>query len=277
MSRFKQRGCHSVGTESALGWSMKTQGLTGWVTAAAVTFFATVSALAGDTRCYEMRIYTAGERLPDVHARMKNHAIALVKKHGMTPEGFWVPKENPEGKILFVLSYPTRDAREVSWKSFGADPEWLAVKEASEKNGKLVQKAENFFLHTTDYSPVFSGLKPGGDRVFELRTYTASEGNLERLNARFRNHTLALFAKHGMTNVIYWNRDQDQPEADRTLVYFLAHASQDAAKASFGAFGKDPAWVDARNASEKDGGGSLTAKGGVKSEFFVATDYSPVR
>jgi hypothetical protein len=80
-----------------------------------------------------------------------------------------------------------------------------------------------------------------------------------------------------MTNVIYWNRDQDQPEADRTLVYFLAHASQDAAKASFGAFGKDPAWVDARNASEKDGGGSLTAKGGVKSEFFVATDYSPAK
>lgn len=251
--------------------------LTRWVTALAVTGLMAVSSLAGDGRCYEMRVYTAGDRLPDVHARMKNHAIALVKKHGMTPEGFWVPKENPEGKILFVLSYPSREARETAWKSFGADPEWLAVKEASEKNGKLVQKAENFFMHTTDYSPLFSALKVGGERVFELRTYTASEGNLERLNARFRNHTVALFSKHGMTNVIYWNRDKDQPEADRTLVYFLAHATQDAAKASFSAFGKDPAWVEARTASEKDGGGSLTAKGGVKSEFFLATDYSPVK
>jgi hypothetical protein len=60
-------------------------------------------------------------------------------------------------------------------------------------------------------------------------------------------------------------------------VYLLSHASTDAAKASFAAFGQDPKWKAAREASEKDAGGSLTAPGGVKSTFLVATDYSPTR
>jgi len=40
--------------------------------------------------------------------------------------------------------------------------------------------------------------------VFELRTYTAAAGRLGALNARFRDHTLKLFARHGITNVGYW-------------------------------------------------------------------------
>ena len=65
--------------------------------------------------------------------------------------------------------------------------------------------------------------------------------------------------------------------AGNTLIYLLAHKSADAAQASFGAFRTDPAWVAAKEASEKKAGGSLTIKDGVKSEFLVPTDYSPVK
>ena len=114
-----------------------------------------------------------------------------------------------------------------------------------------------------------------GPRVFELRTYTTTPNNLPVLHARFRDHTMALFAKHGMTNLFYWQLLPDQAGAENTLIYMLAHASQDAAKASFDAFRADPDWIAAKTASEIKGGGSLTIPDGVKSVFLKATDYSP--
>ncbi len=80
-----------------------------------------------------------------------------------------------------------------------------------------------------------------------------------------------------MTNVAYWTLVDGQEGADNTLLYILAHKSEDAAKASFGAFRNDPNWTAARTASEKAAGGSLTVEGGVKSQFMTATDYSPIR
>jgi hypothetical protein len=65
--------------------------------------------------------------------------------------------------------------------------------------------------------------------------------------------------------------------SDNTLIYFLAHRSVDAAKASWGAFRQDADWLAAKKASEDKGGGSLTATDGVKSEFLKATDYSPLK
>jgi hypothetical protein len=80
-----------------------------------------------------------------------------------------------------------------------------------------------------------------------------------------------------MTNLVYWQLMADQPGAENTLIYLLAHDSQEAAKKSFAAFRTDPAWAAARKASEEKGGGSLTVPDGVKSVFLKATDYSPTR
>ena len=120
-------------------------------------------------------------------------------------------------------------------------------------------------------------------RFFEMRVYYAKPSKLDALNARFRDHTLKLFTKHGMTNMTYWNLSSDQKGAknayvaENTLIYLLHHQSEDAAKASFGAFRADPAWIAAKGASEQKAGGSLTIKDGVKSEFLTPTDYSPVK
>ena len=66
--------------------------------------------------------------------------------------------------------------------------------------------------------------------VYELRTYTTHEGKLENLNARFRDHTVRLFKKHGMESVGYWVPTAE-PKSKNTLIYVIKHKSRDAAQA----------------------------------------------
>lgn len=117
------------------------------------------------------------------------------------------------------------------------------------------------------------GAPAGSGRVFELRTYTASPGKLEALNARFRDHTTALFKKHGMEVVGFWEPLDKEAGAGEKLVYMLAHQSRAAAEASWKAFRDDPAWVKVKADSEK--GGTLTTK--IESVFLAGTDYSPLK
>jgi len=233
---------------------------------------------AADTRCFEMRTYYAATgKLDDLNKRFRDHTCKLFEKHGIANIGYWVPLDNPDNKLIYLLAYPSREAREKSWKEFMADPDWQSAYKASEANGKLVNKVEQRFMTPTDYSPEFKPSNANEPRTFELRTYTVSKGNLAALDARFRDYTMKLFSKHGMENVAYWHLMPDQAGADETLVYLLAHKSRDAAAASFKAFGADPDWVAARKASEEKAGGPLTVPGGVKSVFMKPTDYSQTK
>ena len=229
---------------------------------------------AQDDRCYEMRVYYAAEgKFEDLHARFRNVTMKLFEKHGMVNVGYWTPIDNSENKLIYVLSYPSKEARAKAWKEFGADPEWKAAAKASEANGRLVAKAESTLLQCTDYSPAMTPSKAGEQRVFELRTYKTPPGKLPDLNKRFRDHTLKLFSKHGMTHIGYWQPIEARKGADDTLIYILAHKSKEAAENSFKAFRADTDWIAAKKASEENG--SLTTK--VESVLMVPTDYSPLK
>jgi hypothetical protein len=244
-----------------------------------LALLSTLPALATepDNHVYEMRIYYAAEgKLDALNSRFRDHTCKLFEKHGMKNMGYFMPIENPERKLVYFLAHANREAAEKSWKAFMADPDWQKAYKASEVDGKLVAKAETLFLKATDYSPeIKSDTK--GNRVFEMRTYTASPGNLKHLHARFRDHTCKLFEKHGMTNIAYWSPTENEKGADNTLIYILSHASKESAKASFDAFRQDADWTAARKASEEKAGGSLTVDKGVVSEFLQATDYSTIR
>ena len=234
----------------------------------------TLRAAEKDTRCFELRTYYAATgKLDELHARFRNHTMKLFEKHGISNIGYWVPAENAKSKLIYLLAYPSRDAREKSWKEFMEDPDWKAAYKASEEKGRLVVEIEAVFLTATDYSPAIAPSTSTEPRAFELRTYKAPSGKLANLNARFRDHTVALFSKHGMTQFGYWVPSEEKSGADDTLIYLLAHKSRAAAAASFDAFRTDPAWTKAKSESEKDG--PLTVKDGVKSVFLVPTDYSP--
>jgi NIPSNAP len=111
-----------------------------------------------------------------------------------------------------------------------------------------------------------------GSHVYELRTYTAAEGKLDALKARFRDHTITIFSKHNMKSIGYWV-PQDAPLSQNTLIYILEHPSREAAKANWAAFGADPEWVKVKADSEVNG--KLTTK--VESVFVDPTDFSPIK
>jgi hypothetical protein len=89
-------------------------------------------------------------------------------------------------------------------------------------------------------------------RVFELRTYTCLPGKLEALKNRFRDYTVELFHRHGMTSIGYWV-PQDAPRSEDTLIYILAHPSREAARQNWAEFIADPEWQRAKADSEANG------------------------
>ena len=108
-------------------------------------------------RFFEMRTYTANDgKMAELHKRFREHTNRLFEKHGMTLVGYWTPVDGPEAAntLVYILAYPSREAREKSWKDFQADPDWQAAYKASHANGPLVKKAVSQFLNPTDYSPI---------------------------------------------------------------------------------------------------------------------------
>ena len=224
---------------------------------------------------YELRIYTTHPgKMPDMLARFRDHTCALFARQGMENVGYWLPLEQKDGdKLYYFLKHQSREAAKASWQAFGADPEWQTVRKTSEANGAIVAGVESVFLALTDYSPAVPVLS--GSHVFELRTYTTNDGKLEALDARFREHTIALFAKHGMINLPYWHATDADKGAGKTLIYLLAHQSREAATKSWADFQADPEWVKVRTESEK--AGRILISGGVKSVFLTPTDFSALK
>lgn len=110
------------------------------------------------------------------------------------------------------------------------------------------------------------------DRVFELRTYTAPEGKLDDLLARFRDHTIRIFNNHGMTSVGYW-LPQDEELRQNTLVYLLAHPSRAAADQAWRDFSADPEWQRVSEESQRDG----RIVTNVVRMYLDPTDFSPMK
>jgi hypothetical protein len=231
---------------------------------------------------YELRTYRTNEgKLPDLLTRFRDHTCRLFEKHGIENIGYWVPMDAENGSdstLVFLLGHASREAATASWQAFMADPDWQAAAKASEENGKiLAQNPETVFLKTTDFSAPVKTTAGTAGRVFELRTYTTPEGKLPNLLSRFRDHTTGLFEKHGMTNIAYFTPVDGEKAAAVTLIYFLAHDSKESALKSFDAFRADPIWTEAKAASEKQAGGSLTVPDGVKSVFLKPVDFSPLK
>ena len=112
--------------------------------------------------------------------------------------------------------------------------------------------------------------EPGSDTVYELRVYHAAPGKLDDLLARFRDHTVKIFERHGMKSVAYWT-PVDEPQKSDTLIYILQHPSRAAAEANWKAFQDDPEWKSVKAKSEENG--KLVEK--VDSTFMSLTDFSP--
>jgi hypothetical protein len=227
-----------------------------------------------DTKYYELRIYYCHPgRLDALISRFTNHTTKIFERHGMTNVGYWIPNNNEKNALYYILSYPSQAERDSSWKKFGRDQEWKEVAKKSEESGKIVAKVESIFMKATDFSPKIKPSSSKEDRTFEMRTYTGTANNIENVLSRFRNYTTKLFKKHGMQNIAYFTTIEKDPKVQSKLLYFLAHKSEEAGKASFDSFRKDPNWIKVRDESEKNG--KIVEK--VESIYMHPTTFSTIR
>ncbi len=110
-----------------------------------------------------------------------------------------------------------------------------------------------------------------GNRIYELRTYTCYPGKLEALKARFRDHTITIFKRHGMESVGYWV-PQDERK-DTTLIYIISHASREQATKNWQEFRNDPEWK--KVAADSEANGKIVEK--VVSVYMEPTDFSQLK
>ena len=112
---------------------------------------------------YELRVYHPHPgKLDALNARFREHTLKLFEKHGMRNVAYWIEQptaESPDGKVIYVLAFPSREARDASWAAFGADPEWREVHARSEADGKLVARIDSTFMSLADYSPPIATLE----------------------------------------------------------------------------------------------------------------------
>ncbi len=110
------------------------------------------SSVAEDTRIFELRTYIAAPgKLDRLHKRFRDHTQALFVKHGMTPVAFWAPIDQPN-TLVYVLAYPSIEAKDKAWAEFAKDSEWVKVRNESEPDGSLVAKIDRMFMKAADYS-----------------------------------------------------------------------------------------------------------------------------
>ncbi len=243
-----------------------------WITACVlVTVTQSFSTASADV--FELRTYTTKEgKLDALNARFRDHTIRLFKKHGIESIGYWVPTDEEKSKntLIYVIKHQSRDAAAASWKAFIADPEWKKVYKESGV-GPLASPPESVYMETTDYSPQWKNGSHDEDDVFELRIYKAAPGKLGKLDARFRDHTIDLFNRHGIKSVAYWH-PTDKPDSEDMLIYIIKHDSRQAAGKSWRAFIADPDW---KKAAKESGVGRLAKP--PASTYMKATDYSALK
>ncbi len=109
-----------------------------------------------DAQIYELRVYTTNPGLlKNLHKRFNDHTNHLFVKHGMRLIGYWTPADE-DNKLIYILAFPSIEAREKAWQAFRDDPEWQKVYAASreEAGGPIVEKVDSTIMNPTAYSPI---------------------------------------------------------------------------------------------------------------------------
>jgi hypothetical protein len=105
-------------------------------------------------KVYELRTYTVVQgRMPAMLKRFRDHTTKLFEKHGMQNIGYWNPEgKDGETKLIYLLAHDSKEAAAKSWEGFRSDPDWIKVRDASEADGKIVEKVDSVYMKPTDFS-----------------------------------------------------------------------------------------------------------------------------
>lgn len=105
---------------------------------------------------HELRIYHClPGRLPALLKRFETVTLGLWEKHGIRQAGFWTVLIGPSNQTLYyLLAWESLAERERKWTAFMSDPEWLAKRAESEKDGPILANVESMILQPTAFSVV---------------------------------------------------------------------------------------------------------------------------
>jgi hypothetical protein len=103
---------------------------------------------------YELRVYHClPGRLPALLKRFETVTLALWDKHGFRQSGFWtVVVGNSNHDLYYFLKWDSLAEREKKFAAFQADPEWIAKRDESERDGPMVSSITNTILQPTPFS-----------------------------------------------------------------------------------------------------------------------------
>ena len=222
---------------------------------------------------FELRTYYCNlGKLDDLLTRFNNHTMKLFEKHGMVNLAYWLPMDNQENKLVYLLGFQSHEQRDKAWEDFSNDPEWKRVRDASQVDGPIIDSIASWFLTYTDYSPKLKA-QDLSSRIFSQRTYYTNEGKLADLNSRFRDHTLKIFENNGMTNIAYFNLEASHPEAKNMLTYFISFPDTAARTASWKSFFEDNEWKSVYETSIING----KLVDSITDEILITTAFSPLK
>lgn len=234
-----------------------------------------------DGKLYELRFYTTNPgKLPDLHARFKNHTMKLFEKHGMENIIYWNVSEgarnsddDKDNMLIYIIAHKNEAAKDASWKAFLSDPEWKAVAAKSEENGKILAKPPRaIFMRETDFSAADEPINKDSNvpaRLWELRQYNDGPERVPFTVHRFGHGESELFTKNGMQTVKFWSATDKS-----AFIYLLAHKDKDASNESWKGFRKD--FGDFMKRYNEENKNQPTGRGnGNEVRFLIPTDYSP--
>jgi hypothetical protein len=103
---------------------------------------------------YELRTYTApAGKLDALEARFRDHTETIFKRHSLHAIGYWVPQDNKNNQLIYIVEHKSKEDATKNWAAFQADEEWKKVRAESEAGGPLTTKApESVYMNPTDFS-----------------------------------------------------------------------------------------------------------------------------
>lgn len=96
----------------------------------------------------ELRFYEVEPgRSADMQARYHGPLRGLFARHGIRVAGAWLSACGPKAPLfVYLMHWPSLDARNQAWDGFYADPEWARVRTETNRGTELVERYDLNFL-----------------------------------------------------------------------------------------------------------------------------------
>jgi hypothetical protein len=224
---------------------------------------------------FELRVYTVtSNKLDAVLERFKETVDPVRKRHGIETVGYWSnPGATNGGTFVYLMAASSRAELQRKEKVFGADPQFQSgFARSNQKHGKTVDQIVSIPLGVDASAKLDFGSSEAA-RAFDLRIYSIVPGKLDAFRARWRDHAVPIYERHGLHSVGWWVALEKDSEGHDQFVCLLAGKSLASIQQSISEFHKDPDWIRIETATEVNG----KLRSSVLAHKILPADFSSIQ